>query len=509
VTPLREWPPLRSDDPNLAPQAGLEPAHPPPEGGALSAELLGQSQGAIVVLGLQRSDGCDEGVPYPSRSMSARSSLRDGGAVSDLACAPLDERLLPCTASVASDGQLSVGGLRLVDLAEEFATPLFVYDEQQLRRACRQAVQAWGEGVAYATKAFLCQAMARLAHEEGMFLDVSTGGEMHVALRAGVPPERLVLHGNNKSETELEVALDRGVGRIVVDSFDEIERLLRLSRGRSDPAKVLVRVTPGVEAHTHEFVRTGQEDTKFGFSIASGAADKAVADLSGVAGVELVGIHAHIGSQVFDVSSFEKSAAILAGFFAPLGLPELCVGGGLGVPYLNGESAPSLQQWADATREACVAGGVSAATRITAEPGRAIVAAAGITLYRIGTIKTLPGIRTYVAVDGGMSDNPRPVLYGSGYEAFLPRATGAARPEPVRVVGKHCETGDLLVPDGYLPADVQVGDVLATPVTGAYGYSMASNYNKVPRPAVIFVNDGVARVVVRGETYDDLVSLDA
>jgi diaminopimelate decarboxylase len=430
----------------------------------------------------------------------------------DIATAPLERRLLPRTATVDDAGRLRVGGIDLVDLAAEFGTPLFVYDEDHLRHACREAVAAWGDGVAYATKAFLCRAVARLVHEEGMHLDVASGGEMHVVLDAGVPPDHLILHGNNKSTEELAAALERGVGRIVVDSFDEVARLGGLFEAAPTGAarpQVLVRVTPGVEAHTHEFVRTGQEDSKFGFSVSSGAAAKAVAALELVPGLELVGVHAHIGSQVFEASSFERAIEVLGAFFAPLGLPELVVGGGLGVAYVNGESAPTQAEWAAATREACARTGVDPATRITAEPGRSIVAAAALTLYTVGTVKHLPGIRTYVSVDGGMSDNPRPVLYGSGYEAFLPRAMAARRPRPVRVVGKHCESGDLVVPDAFVPDDLEVGDILATPVTGAYGYAMASNYNKVPRPAVVFVSDGTARVVVRRETFEDLTRLDA
>jgi diaminopimelate decarboxylase len=425
---------------------------------------------------------------------------------------PVEWKLMPKTAAVGEDGHLLVGEIDLLDLAAEFGTPLFVYDEYHLRQACRAAVKAWGDGVAYAAKAFLCRAMARLADEEGMHLDVASGGELHVALSAGVPGRKLILHGNNKSEEELATALEYGVGRIVVDSFDEIARLGRLLDGPSSRAErpaVLVRVTPGVEAHTHEFVRTGGEDSKFGFSVASGAAAQAVAALELLPSVELVGVHAHIGSQVFDVSSFERAAEVLGRFFAPLGLPELGVGGGLGVPYVNGESAPTQAEWADATRAACARMGVDRSVRITAEPGRSIVATAGITLYTVGTVKRLPGIRTYVSVDGGMSDNPRPVLYGSGYEAFLPRAVRAPRPEPVRLVGKHCESGDLIVPHAFVPADLRVGDVIATPVTGAYGYAMASNYNKVPRPAVVFVADGTARVVVRRETLEDMTRLDS
>jgi len=434
------------------------------------------------------------------------------------ATAPPERHLLPDTAEVSAAGNLCIGGVDLIALAEEHGTPLFVYDEAHLRSRCRQAVAAWGDGVAYATKAFLCKAMATLAHEEGMCLDVATAGELEVALAAGVPPERLVLHGNNKSDAELARAVAAGVGRIVVDSFDEITRIgrltdsppVRMSGQASDRRpKVLVRVTPGVEVHTHEFVRTGQEDTKFGFSVASGAAAEAVAALELLPGVELVGVHAHIGSQVFDVGHFEQAAEILGAFFAPLDLPELVVGGGLGVAYVNGEEAPSQTEWASATRQACAAAGVEPRTRVTAEPGRSVVASAAVTLYRVGTIKDLPDIRTYVAVDGGMSDNPRPVLYGSGYEAFLVREPLAMRRRAVRVVGKHCESGDVVVADAFLPHDVAVGDVLATPVTGAYGYSMASNYNKVPRPPVVFVADGRARVVVRRETIEDLLRLDA
>ncbi len=427
---------------------------------------------------------------------------------------PLARRLLPDTAEVDARGRLSVGGVDLCDLAGEFGTPLFVYDEAHLRSRCREAVAVWGDGVAYATKAFLCQAMARLAHEEGMCLDVSTGGELHVALTAGVPADRLVLHGNNKSDAELYRAVVAGVGRIVVDSFDEIDRLARVlaeEPGRLPEGarqRVLVRVTPGVEAHTHEFVRTGQDDSKFGFGLASGAAAEAVARLQHTAGVELVGVHAHIGSQVFRMASFAEAVDVLAGFFTPLDLPELCVGGGLGVAYVAGEPSPTMAEWADSVRSACRRAGLPEGVRVTAEPGRAVAATAGMTLYRVGTVKELPGIRSYVAVDGGMSDNPRPVLYGSGYEAFLPRAASARRPRAVRLVGKHCESGDVLVADARLPADLAVGDVVGTPVTGAYGYAMASNYNKVPRPAVVFVSAGRARVVVRRETDDDMIRLD-
>jgi diaminopimelate decarboxylase len=399
-----------------------------------------------------------------------------------------------------------VGGCRLTDLASEFGTPLFVYDEKHIRDRARAAVSAFGDGnVIYAAKAFLCKAMARLAHEEGLRLDVASGGEMEVALAAGVPPAKLVFHGNNKSVSELAAALDRGVGRIVVDSFDEIDRIERLVGQGNDPAPVLLRITPGVEAHTHEFIATGQEDTKFGFAISSGAADEAVKRVLGSGAFVLHGLHAHIGSQVFRIESFAEAGRVIARFAGPFALAELVLGGGLGVAYVEGERSPDLTEWASAIREATVD---LEATRIAVEPGRALVASAAITLYTVGTIKELPGVRTYVAVDGGMSDNPRPVLYGSGYETFLPRAVAADRTREIRLVGKHCESGDLLVRTGLVPPDLRVGDIIATPVTGAYGHSMGSNYNKILRPPVVFVEGDRARLVVRRETLDDLLATD-
>ncbi len=414
--------------------------------------------------------------------------------------------LLPDTAEVGDRGQLLVGGCDTLVLAREFGTPLFVYDEATLRARCRDAVAAFGPGVNYATKAFLCVAMARLAAEEGCNLDVSTGGEYHVARTAGVPPERLVLHGNNKSTDELRRALDDGVGRVIVDSFDEIDRIEALVRSGHPVPRVLLRITPGVEAHTHEFVRTGQDDSKFGFGLAVGDAERAVGRVTASPAFDLRGLHAHIGSQVFEARFFEMAVEALAPFVVRHDLPELSIGGGLGVAYVEGEDAPSILEWGEAVHRAVVAAGITAT--VTAEPGRALVARAGLTLYTVGTIKEIPGIRTYVSVDGGMSDNPRPVLYGSGYEVFAPGAVEADRDRRVTVVGKHCESGDVVVRDAFVPSDLAVDDIVATPVTGAYGHSMGSNYNKVPRPAVVFVRDGRARLVVRRETFDDLVALD-
>lgn len=418
---------------------------------------------------------------------------------------PIPAYLLPENATTVA-GRLLIGGVDLLDLAAEYGTPLFVYDEDHLRARCREAVTSFGDGVAYATKAFLSQAMARLAWEEGMHLDVATGGELHVALAAGVPAERLVMHGNNKSERELEMALDSGVGRIVLDSFEEIERIEALVATGRKPPRVLVRLNPGIDVHTHEYLQTGVPDSKFGFGVSTGDAHRAVEMVERSSAMRLVGVHAHIGSQVFVADSYRKAVGALAPFVDSHRLAEMSIGGGLGVAYVTGESAPTITAWADAVKQACAEHGITA--RVTAEPGRSIVARAAVTLYRVGTIKDIDSIRTYVAVDGGMSDNPRPVLYGSGYEAFLPRAVDAIRDKTVRVVGKHCESGDVIINDARVPSDIAPGDILCTPVTGAYGHSMGSNYNMVLRPAVVFVGNGRARLVVRREQYSDLIRRD-
>lgn len=415
-------------------------------------------------------------------------------------------QLLPDNAATDAEGRLLVAGCDVIDLATEYGTPLFVYDEEHVRSRCREAVAAFPDGVAYATKAFLCTAMARLAVEEGMDLDVSTGGEIHVALAAGVPGERLIFHGNNKSTRELAAAVESGVGRIVIDSMAEIDRLEEVLHYRSATTRVMLRVNPGIEAHTHDFLQTGATDSKFGVSIAGEVAAGAVDRIEASEVLDLVGIHAHVGSQVFDVSSFSRTVDVLADFVRPIDVEELSIGGGLGVPYVEGEIAPTITEWGETIRKAAESAGIR--QRITAEPGRAIVARSAITLYTAGTIKEIPGVRTYVSVDGGMSDNPRPVLYGSGYEVFLPRATLAERDREIRLVGKHCESGDVIVWRGTVPSELEPGDILATPVTGAYGHSMGSNYNMVLRPPVVFVRDGEARQVVRRETYDDLLARD-
>ncbi len=376
---------------------------------------------------------------------------------------PLHSSLLPDTAVLGNDGA-TVGGVDLRDLAETYATPLFVYDEATLRARCREAAGVFDVGVAFASKSFLCGAMARLATEEGLCVDVATGGELDIVLRAGVAPSSVIVHGNNKSEDELVRAVEIGVHRLVVDNFDEIDRLSHVVT-TSTPLNVLVRVTPGVEAHTHEFVKTGQEDSKFGFSVASGDARRAIELFRQIPGITVHGVHAHIGSQIFEVDGFRETMAILAAFTKDDNFDELCVGGGLGVAYVAGEEAPTISQWAQALREAATASGLPSTTRILAEPGRAIVAQAGVTIYTVGVVKPVTQ-RVYMAVNGGMSDNPRPVLYGSGYEAFDIDRPLAERPQKVRLVGKHCESGDVLIDEAFLPKETAAGSLIATPVTG-------------------------------------------
>lgn len=419
---------------------------------------------------------------------------------------PIPLSLLPDGAEIHDLGQLSIAGCRVSELAERFGTPLFIYDEGHLRARARAAVNAFGDGAVYASKAFLCLEMARLVHREGMRIDVATGGEFFVARQAGVPADRLVFHGNNKSSAELEMALRERVGRLVVDSFDELDRIEQLVESGLPAPDIFLRVTPGVEAHTHEFIATGQDDSKFGFTVSSGLASQAVLRAIASNAMRLRGVHAHIGSQVFRVESFAEALKVLADFARPYELPEMVIGGGLGVAYVVGEQAPSLEDWGDVIHETADRLGID--SQVWAEPGRAIAAAAAITVYSVGTVKRLPGLRTYVAVDGGMSDNPRPVLYGSGYETFAPERADADRPETIRLVGKHCESGDLLVREGAVPSGLQVGDLIATPVTGAYGHSMGSNYNKILRPAVVFASEGNARLVVQREQYSDLIRND-
>ncbi|MDT0327711.1 diaminopimelate decarboxylase [Nocardiopsis lambiniae] len=429
----------------------------------------------------------------------------------------LDPRVWPATAR-RQDGELMVGGIGVRELVTTYETPLFVMDEEDFRARARDYATAFaGSDVYYAGKALLTKAVARWVIEEGLKLDVCSGGELAVALAAGVPPESIGMHGNNKSERELHRAVEVGVGRIIIDSFDEIERLERIAASLDRTPSVLIRVTTGVEAHTHEFVATAHDDQKFGFALSTGAAAEAVRRVLEASHLELVGLHSHIGSQIFDTSGFEVAARrvtrFLTGIHHDLGitLAELDLGGGLGIAYVSGDTPLDPKTIADGltsiVRRECEEAGLPV-PRIAVEPGRAIAGPPGITVYEVGTVKDVEGIRTYVSVDGGMSDNIRTALYGSEYTGRLVSRESDAEPMLSRLVGKHCESGDIIVHDLYLPADLRPGDLVAVAATGAYCLSMASNYNHLPRPAMVAVRDGAARVIVRRETEEDLLRLD-
>ena len=430
----------------------------------------------------------------------------------------LDPVLWPRTARRV-DGALHVGGVDVRDLAAEHGTPAYVLDEEDFRARCRAWRDAFaGADVYYAGKAFLCVAVARWVAEEGLSLDVCTGGELAVALRAGVPTERLLFHGNNKSLVELERAVEVGVGRVVVDSAVELDRLAGVAARAGVRQRVLLRVTPGVEAHTHSYVATGQEDQKFGFSLASGAAAQAVRDVLARPSLDLVGLHCHIGSHIFDTRGFSLAAHRMVGLLAQVRdehgvvLPELDLGGGQGIAYTSADDPMPAAEHAAGLREIvrreCAAAGLPE-PRLAVEPGRAIAGPTTVTLYEVGTVKELPGLRTYVSVDGGMSDNIRTALYDAHYTAVLAGRAPRGEQRTVTLCGKHCESGDVVVHDVRLPADLAPGDLVAVPASGAYHRSMASNYNHVGRPPVVAVRDGASRVLVRRETDDDLLALDA
>jgi diaminopimelate decarboxylase len=422
--------------------------------------------------------------------------------------------ILPESARVNDDDHLDVGGVDTAELAERFGTPLMVFDRETFEARARSFASVLeASRVYYAGKALCCVAVCELADSLGLSLDVCTGGELATARAASFPMERVIFHGNNKSMEEIESARDANVGRIVLDSFDEIERVERAGV----EAKLLVRVTPGVEAHTHEYVQTGQEDSKFGFSLANGIALEAIRRSTAVSGGSLVGLHAHIGSQIFELTAYELAIQRLAGLLVTakqeLGCEasELNLGGGLGIAYTEDELTPdpadSTRRVLDSARREFEKAGLSAPA-LHLEPGRALVGSAVVTLYRVGTVKRILGVRTDVSVDGGMSDNIRPALYGARYEALLANRMSAEPGPRVTVAGKHCESGDVLIKDVHLPADVAPGDLLCIPATGAYTYSMASNYNRVPRPPIVMVTQGDATEIVRRETNDDILHLD-
>jgi len=426
----------------------------------------------------------------------------------------------PWSSGVARDerGVLTVGGMAADVLAETHGTPLYVVDGAELRARCRAFTEAFGpDHVIYASKAWPTTAILQVVAQEGLLVDVASGGELHTALLAGVDPARLVLHGNNKSDAELDRALEVGVGRIVVDAMEELERLDALARARGVRARVLLRITPGIDAHTHEYVRTGHDDSKFGFTLSLGLADAALVRTLELDALELIGIHAHIGSQVFGVDAFVANAEVAVDLLAHwrdtfgVILDEVDLGGGMGVAY-GAEDAPvAIADLAATLHAAVVARAASCGLvppKVLVEPGRAIVAPTTLTLYRVGVVKDLPGLSRWVAVDGGMSDNIRPALYGSVHPVVLASRASDSPHGPVQLVGKHCESGDVLGTDLPLPQDVAAGDLLAAAVTGAYTEAMASNYNRLPRPAAVLVEGGAARTIVRRETLDDLVRRD-
>ncbi len=437
----------------------------------------------------------------------------------------LESRVWPrnCQRDIA--GAMTVAGVDVRDIARDFGTPVFVIDEDDLRSRAREYAQAYRKAgasmVFYAAKAFLSTAVARWVTEEGLGIDVATGGELAVAIRAGVPGDLLLMHGNNKSREEIEAAVAYGVGRIVIDSFEEIARVAQAAAHAGRVQPVLVRATVGVEAHTHEFIATAHEDQKFGLSAQGGAVEEAVRRISKLPSMTLIGLHSHIGSQIFDASGFQVAAARVVSLAQRvydeqgIEIEELNLGGGMGIAYLDSDDPLDVAQMAmqigDIVAKECADAGI-AVPALAFEPGRAIVGPAGITLYEVGTIKPVEldhgVVRTYVSVDGGMSDNIRTALYGADYTVRLASRSSMAEPMLCRVVGKHCESGDVIVRDAWLPSDLAAGDLLAVAATGAYCRSMASNYNFVPKPGVVAARDGVMSTVLRRETMDDLMNLD-
>jgi diaminopimelate decarboxylase len=413
----------------------------------------------------------------------------------------------PIGSRVNERGHLEVGGCDVVELAAQFGTPAYIYAEDDIRMRARAYLDAFRARsddfeVLYASKAMPITAVYRLCVEEGLSVDVASGGELYTALRAGSDPQRIYMHGNNKTAAEIRLGAGAGVGHLILDSFDEIELCESVLESRQD---VLIRVTPGVRPSTHDFVQTGQLDSKFGFGLEDGLAARAVERVLASPKLNLVGLHAHIGSQIFELAPYTlaiRALGELAGDWCRL----LNVGGGLGIAYTSEDEPPSIEAYVD-VKVRGVAEVFESRPRLLIEPGRSLVGNAGLTAYTVGTVKEIPALRTYIAVDGGMSDNLRPMLYGARYEALIANRAGAEPGSVATVAGMHCESGDILVRDTTL-ASPQVGDVLVTPATGAYGYAMASNYNGMPRPPVIFCSDGEARVVVRRETYEDLVARD-
>ncbi|MEX2324701.1 MAG: diaminopimelate decarboxylase [Nitriliruptoraceae bacterium] len=424
----------------------------------------------------------------------------------------------PVTATRDDDGVLTIGDCPVTELADEFGTPLWIVDERDVRDRCRHYREGFeGVDVAYASKAWCNVGLLQLVVSEGLFVDVASGGELHTAVVAGIDPQRLFFHGNNKSVAELDTAVAHGVGRIVIDSFTEIDRLETIGRQRGVTIPVHLRITPGIDAHTHEYVRTGHDDAKFGFTLSLGLADRALEHALACEHLDVRGVHAHIGSQIFGADPFVANAEVMLDMLARwrekfgIALAELNLGGGMGIRYTHEDHPVEVAKYGAAVL-AAVAERCEALAyprpRVIVEPGRAIIGPSTVTLYEVGTVKDLPGLTTWVSVDGGMSDNIRPALYHAEHEVTLAGRLSETTPKAVSVVGKHCESGDVIREHVPLPSDLAQGDLLAVAATGAYTESMASNYNRLPRPAAVLVAGGRAQLLLRRETLDDLVRRD-
>lgn len=428
------------------------------------------------------------------------------------------------TSSLGSNekGNLTVGGVDAAELVKEFGTPLYVMDERTIRGHCRTFQKSiednyGGNGLTvYASKAFNCKEMCRIIKDEGLGIDVVSGGELYTALSVDFPPERIVFHGNNKTEEEIKTALEAGVGRIVVDNLFELRTIEQMAQRLNKNAGVMIRIKPGIDAHTHNFIRTGQIDSKFGFALETGEAFSAVKEVLEQKNVTLKGVHCHIGSQIFEIEPFKAAAEVMLGFMAKVKeelcyeIKELNLGGGFGIRYLIDDDAKLyktfMEQVSITVKETCKRLKLNIPF-IMIEPGRAIVGPAGTTLYTVGAVKTIPGIRNYVSVDGGMTDNPRYILYQSEYSIAVANKINEPADYVATVAGRCCESGDLIQEDAKIQTP-EAGDILAVFCTGAYNYSMASNYNRVPRPAVVMIKDGKPRLIIKRESYEDMVKND-
>ncbi len=420
----------------------------------------------------------------------------------------------PLGSSVNEKGHLVVGGCDVVDVAGQFGTPAYVYEEDDMRSRARTYLDSFSKRienfeVIYASKAFPATSACSLFADIGLSVDVASGGELFLALKGGFPPDRIYMHGNNKTPTELEYAFDSDVGHLILDSFDEVQLVQKLCAERNRVQKVMIRVTPGIKPSTHSYIQTGQLDSKFGFGLEDGLAAGAVDQVMGSDNLELVGVHAHIGSQIFELESYHKAIHILAEFVSSRNGFEckvLNVGGGLGIAYTDEDEPASIESYVD-VKVRGISEEFDPVPKILIEPGRSLVGNAGITLYTVGMIKEIPGVRTYVAIDGGMSDNLRPMLYGAKYQAVIANKMDKPADQTATIAGMHCESGDVIVKDATIQRP-ESGDLLVTPATGAYGHAMANNYNGATRPPVIFCKDGDAREVIRRESREDLAARD-